>query len=685
MAQSFRKERTRERIAHLEVIKNQADVRPLKKPLVIALGIFTFIVYLLTLHPTVGGGDAGELTVAASRVGIVHPPGYPLFCILGKLLTFLPFGTVAWRVNLLSALCDTGAAVLLFLSVTEWTANVWAGFLAGGLFAFSPLIWAYAGLAEVFALNNFFAAGLIYLSVRYHTSRDRKVALFATFFWGLGLSNHHTLLFYGAPCLAWMLWSGRQQLLNVKTLATMAGLGLLGFLPYLYLPIASSHVPVVGWGNETSFSGLLRHFLRAEYGTLKLGTEQTGNEGELARRIYLYLRFVPEQLLYVLPALSVWGIVSGWRNERWAPITRLWAITACVYVFVFSVLSNIGIEVPLSVSVQSRFFQMANIVVFLFAGIGLATAMRTFSWLNVKLAATFVICAVLLQVGLHYKKLDFHDDWTFADYGHSILNSLPDHSILIIQGDHCFGVLNYLQQSEGFRKTVHVLDQNYMTYDWSRRWMTANYPDVNFPDPGFYGRAGFGIKDFLDVNLSRDPAHADGKFQVFVLNGIRPWDDTYKKTYKLVRMGMVEKFAPIDEPLVTSDWVAKNADILKGVDVEKLRKWGEEDWEFQVMKEYLQSRFVFGTDALNLGTSHGNDPYLLNVGVQSLRSIESLYRPPNPFLYKNLGIAYMGLAKSDIKAVPMMIDSFQRYLSYNPGDPEAPAIRGTIASYQQKH
>ena len=136
-----------------------------------ALGALCLTVYGFTLCPTVAGGDSGELTTAAYTLTVAHPPGYPLWTLLGKLFTLIPYGSIAWRVNLLSAVCDAGAALLLFLAVARWTRNTWSAFLAAGLFAFSPLVWRYALVAEVFALNNLFVSALLYLAVLYWEQR----------------------------------------------------------------------------------------------------------------------------------------------------------------------------------------------------------------------------------------------------------------------------------------------------------------------------------------------------------------------------------------------------------------------------------------------------------------------------------------------------------------------------------
>ena len=72
-----------------------------------SIGIIVFLTsfytYLHTLCPSVYVGDSGELITAAYTLGICHPPGYPVYCILGKIATIIfPYGNIAFRVNLVS-------------------------------------------------------------------------------------------------------------------------------------------------------------------------------------------------------------------------------------------------------------------------------------------------------------------------------------------------------------------------------------------------------------------------------------------------------------------------------------------------------------------------------------------------------------------------------------------------------
>jgi hypothetical protein len=64
-----------------------------------------FLLYLLTLAPTIYNLDSAELATAVATNGIVRATGYPLYLLLGKLFVLLPVGDVGYRLNLFSAVC----------------------------------------------------------------------------------------------------------------------------------------------------------------------------------------------------------------------------------------------------------------------------------------------------------------------------------------------------------------------------------------------------------------------------------------------------------------------------------------------------------------------------------------------------------------------------------------------------
>src|SRR3989304_9859212 len=78
----------------------------------------SFTVYLLTLAPTIYIEDAAEFAAAVPTLGITHPSGFPLYMLLGKLFTILvPFGNMAFRVNLFSAATTSFALAVFYYAL----------------------------------------------------------------------------------------------------------------------------------------------------------------------------------------------------------------------------------------------------------------------------------------------------------------------------------------------------------------------------------------------------------------------------------------------------------------------------------------------------------------------------------------------------------------------------------------
>lgn len=73
------------------------------------------ILYIITLYPDVGFMDTGELAAACYTFGVPHPTGYPLFLLIGYIVSHLPLGgSVIYKLNMLSAVETALAAVVLF-------------------------------------------------------------------------------------------------------------------------------------------------------------------------------------------------------------------------------------------------------------------------------------------------------------------------------------------------------------------------------------------------------------------------------------------------------------------------------------------------------------------------------------------------------------------------------------------
>src|SRR5260370_38855091 len=81
----------------------------------IAVTLAAGMLYFLTAARDIVVGDSPELTIAAATLGVAHAPGYPLFTMLGHLFCLLPFGSIPFRVNSLSVICDSVTVGLIYL------------------------------------------------------------------------------------------------------------------------------------------------------------------------------------------------------------------------------------------------------------------------------------------------------------------------------------------------------------------------------------------------------------------------------------------------------------------------------------------------------------------------------------------------------------------------------------------
>ncbi|HOU16970.1 MAG TPA: DUF2723 domain-containing protein, partial [Candidatus Marinimicrobia bacterium] len=76
-----------------------------KKILALLTLLLSFIVYLDTISPTVPFWDCGEFIATAYTLGVPHPPGSPLFLLIGRIFSMIPFSQdIAFRVNLISTI-----------------------------------------------------------------------------------------------------------------------------------------------------------------------------------------------------------------------------------------------------------------------------------------------------------------------------------------------------------------------------------------------------------------------------------------------------------------------------------------------------------------------------------------------------------------------------------------------------
>jgi hypothetical protein len=171
----------------------------------------TLMLYFFTLEPTVSLWDCGEFTAAAYKLEVGHPPGAPLYLMLGRIFSlFAPDRSdVAICINSLSALASAFTVLFLFWTITHLARKILikdndfsnksiitviAGGVIGSLtFAFSDSFWFSAVEAEVYALSSLFTALVFWCILKWEDDTgkysNRWIILLA-YLMGLSIGVH---------------------------------------------------------------------------------------------------------------------------------------------------------------------------------------------------------------------------------------------------------------------------------------------------------------------------------------------------------------------------------------------------------------------------------------------------------------------------------------------------------------
>jgi len=206
------------------------------------------ILYWRTLSPGLLPADAGEFQLVAARLGIAHPPGYPLYTLIGWLFTWLMPGNPLRAVSLFSAVTAALAVMLAGRAARRFGGGVWGGIAASLALMVAASVWSTATQASIRPLTAFFTALCVERLATYRSltwqptlpsslaERRRPLAGF-TLALGLGLTHHPSLAFPGIFFLAYLLLIDPALIRQPRRWPLPLGAFALGLLPWLYLPI----------------------------------------------------------------------------------------------------------------------------------------------------------------------------------------------------------------------------------------------------------------------------------------------------------------------------------------------------------------------------------------------------------------------------------------------------------------
>ena len=445
-----------------------------------AVTLLAFGIYLRTLLPSTGFWDTGEAQTVPPTLSIFHPTGFPTYEIMGFLWTRLPIGEVAWRMNLLSAVCVALAAGFVTLSaghlIVERNRLLRAGaaFVAGSAFAFASEPWENATRADVHAASILSVSLLIWLLLTWRaaeragSARAGSWLVAAAAVFGLGLAIHPIIGLFAFGIAVWVVVVDRRIWRRWRLIAACAVVLAVGVVvPYalLWLRAVTPPEPPLFYARPDTwerfrylvfaeqFEGLFREF---EEPLADLGPKWADAERVLAAQ------FPPPGWLlvavgaaitaarglgtFVVALLFVLGNILYSMNFRDGDIDRYYMPTVAV------VAPLLGVAAATIAAAAGRAFAQA--------GRRLASTLAGRRRLASGAAATVVLLVGLLPAASlvgGYEAHDVSDNRRADEWVASVHARLPPNSVLVSWW-------------------------SYSTPLWHHRWVLGQRPDITIID-----------------------------------------------------------------------------------------------------------------------------------------------------------------------------------------------------------
>ena len=203
----------------------------------IAIALLTGTLFLVTLRPDVGGTeDSPKFQFLGQVLGTAHTPGYPFYTIATYLFTRPPFGTLAYRVNLFSAVCGVFSCVLIFLMARRLGVSRSMAAVASLAAATGFPVWSNAITAEVYTLSALMSAWTIYLLMAWAQTGALWRLFAACAVFAAGLGNHLTIVGLLPAALVYGVAKDR-SVLKPPVIGIAAIIGALGVAQYGFVAL----------------------------------------------------------------------------------------------------------------------------------------------------------------------------------------------------------------------------------------------------------------------------------------------------------------------------------------------------------------------------------------------------------------------------------------------------------------
>ncbi len=553
----------------------------------------SLMTYVLTLSDTVVFWDVGEFISATYLLQVPHPPGSPLFLLVGKIFGMVPiYKDPAVRIHIVSALCSALTAMFLYLSIvkliTMWrprTEDWWnkitlyGASVVGALsLTYSPTFWFNAVEAEVYGAAMLFIGMLVWLALRWNERADtpshQKYVFLIAYAIGLSLGVHLLALMVIFPFLIivffrryefsvrnyiifgiiaigifavvypgivkilpnmldgeytlgggpesksiiWTLipiaaiiaaiygvWYSIQHKKEMLHLASMSFLLIiLGYSTYTEVIIRANADTPMNENNPSTLKKLVSYLNREQYGDApfvkRRWSQEPQHQGIYTNYTSDWDYLMRYQLDEMFMRYFLWQYVGSEGDFQGAGVkwNQLWGIPLFIGLFgmyyhfkkdkvmwwvFFNFFILMGLIMALYFNMQNPqprerdyFFVGAFFVFSLWIGIGtigiidsIKEAVKSDELKKYLTYGALALCVIFVPANMartNFKSADRSGDYVAWDYSYNLLQSCEPDAILFTNGDNDTFPLWYLQDVEGVRRDIRIVNLSLVNTSW---------------------------------------------------------------------------------------------------------------------------------------------------------------------------------------------------------------------------
>jgi len=391
--------------------------------------LLSISVYLMTIYPGLFGlGDAAKFAFVGKILGTPHAPGYPLYVMVSHLFSYIPLGTLAYRMNVLSALLAAVAVAIVYFAGRVLGLERPVALATSLALGFGHAFWSKALYAKGYTLNAALVAAGFLLLLTWGQSRERRHLYAAIAIFALSSGNHLIVIALVPALLLFVIATDPRTALSARTILITAGLVAAGLSQYLFVLIRTRQNAPYLEARAATLRELLDVMLARRWAH-EIGAYESG--ALLNARVPLVTGLVTTELTVaglVLVAAGLFVLVR--RRPREAGLLAL------------SALGVIALTANMSSNEDEGFLLPAFVALWLLAGCGLQWVFALVrdmwarhgsrpSWL---VTAGALLAVAALPVSLlagNFRTNDHHNRTFEIRYFDSLFEMLPDKSALV--------------------------------------------------------------------------------------------------------------------------------------------------------------------------------------------------------------------------------------------------------------